>query len=159
MKVLEANGKSMDLLIEFFDKLDKLQNQVTTLWNATKCFCQLYSILSDEGRDACNKIVFQALLHSLGIKDVSTISCNPIANGIVECMHKTVRNILRSYIHENTQAYTLSNARKIVDAALATALYAIRTNIHSTTGYSPGALAFCRDMLLDILLVVNLIAI
>ena len=42
---------------------------------------------------------------------------------------------------------------------MATASHAIRTNIHTTTGYSPGALAFRRDMLLDIPLVVDLTAI
>ena len=102
---------------------------------------------------------FQSLLHSLGIKDVPTTSRNPTANGIVERMHKTVGDILRSYIHGNTQARTLSDAKKVVDAALATASHAIRTNIHTATGYSPGALAFRRDMLLDIPLVVDLTAI
>ena len=40
-----------------------------------------------------------------------------------------------------------------------TASYTIRTNIHSITGYSPGALAFHHDMLLNIPLVVDLIVI
>ena len=82
---------------------------------------------------------FQALLHSLSIKDVPTASCNQAANGIVECIHKTVGDILHSYIHSNNQARTLNDAKKVVDIALATALYAIQTNIHSATGYLPGA--------------------
>ena len=57
VKILEANSESTELLIKSFDKLDKLWNQVTTLSNAAEHFCQLYSILSDEARDAHNKIV------------------------------------------------------------------------------------------------------
>ena len=102
---------------------------------------------------------FQSLLHQLGIKDVPTTSRNPASNGIVERMHNTVGDILRTYINGNEQARTLSDAKAIVDQALATASHAIRTNIHTTTGYSPGALAFRRDMLLDIPLVVDLTAI
>ena len=57
MKVLEADGESMELLMESYDKLDELQNRVTTPWNAAKRFCQLCSILSDEARNAYNEIV------------------------------------------------------------------------------------------------------
>ena len=102
---------------------------------------------------------FQALLYSLGIKDVPTTSYNPTANGIVERIHKTAGDILRSYIYGNAQVHTLRDAITIVDAALATASYTIQTNIYSATGYSPGTLAFSYNMLLDIPLVVNSTAI
>ena len=45
----------------------------------------------------------------------------------------------------------------MIDSALATASHAIRTNTSQATGYSPGALAFHRDMLLDVPLVINLL--
>ena len=68
---------------------------------------------------------FQALLYSLGIKDVPTASRNPAANGIIERMLKTAGDILRLYIHGNDQARALNDARKVVDAALSTASHAI----------------------------------
>jgi len=94
-----------------------------------------------------------------GIKDVPTTSRNPTANGIVERMHKSVADSLRTYIHGNTQARTLKDAQNVVDEALATAAHAVRANVHTTTGHSPGSLAFRRDMLLDIPLIVDLTAI
>ena len=54
---------------------------------------------------------------------------------------------------------TLADARVLVDSALATASHAVRTNVSQTTGYSPGALAFHRDMLLDVPIVADLLAI
>ena len=45
----------------------------------------------------------------------------------------------------------------LIDSALATASHAVRTNISQATGYSPGSVAFHRDMLLDVPLVINLL--
>ena len=45
----------------------------------------------------------------------------------------------------------------LIDSALATSSHAVRTNISQVTGYSPGALAFHRDMLLDVPLVIDLL--
>ena len=47
----------------------------------------------------------------------------------------------------------------IIDQALASALHAICTNIHQGTGYALGALAFHRDMLLNVSLLVNMLEI
>ena len=45
----------------------------------------------------------------------------------------------------------------MVDSALATASHAVRANVHTVSEYSPGALAFHRDMLLDVPIVVDLV--
>ena len=44
----------------------------------------------------------------------------------------------------------------MIDSALATKSHALRTNVSQVTGYSPGALAFHRDMLLDMPLIIAL---
>ena len=98
---------------------------------------------------------FQKQLADFGIRDVPTTSRNPNANGICERMHQTVGNVLRTLIHE-APPRTLGDAKLTIDKALATASHAIRTNISQVTGHSPGALAFHRDMLLDIPLLVDL---
>jgi len=101
---------------------------------------------------------FQQLLADFGIKDVPTTSRNPASNGICERMHQTVGNVIRTLVHEN-KPRTLKHAQIIIDQALATASHAVRTNVNQATGYSPGALAFHRDMLLNVPLVVDLMAV
>ena len=93
---------------------------------------------------------FQKLLTDFGMKDVPTTSHNPASNGICGRMHLTVGNVLRKFIQ------ILSNAKAIIDSALATTCrlhtsHVLRTNVSQLKGYSPGALAFHKDMLLDIL--------
>ena len=88
------------------------------------------------------------MLTDFGIKDVPTTSCNPASNGICERMHLTVGNVLRTLIHSEPPR-TLGDAKTMIDSALATTSHALRTNVSQVTGYSPGALAFHRDMLLD----------
>ncbi len=101
---------------------------------------------------------FQAQLYDFGIRDVPTTSRNPASNGICERMHGTVGNMLRTKIHTHPPR-TLGDAKALVDEALASASHGIRTNVSQVTGYSPGALAFHRDMLLDVPLIADLTAI
>ena len=49
----------------------------------------------------------------------------------------------------------MTQAKDIIDQALATAMHAMRTTIATTLGSTPGALAFSRDMFLNIPLVAN----
>ena len=99
---------------------------------------------------------FQQLLADFGIKDVPTTSRNPASNGICERMHQTVGTVIRTLVLEN-QPRTLKHAQVVIDQALASASHAIRANVNQATGYAPGALAFRRDMLLNIPLVVDLL--
>ena len=50
---------------------------------------------------------------------------------------------------------TLTDAKILIDSALTTASHAVRTNVSQVTGYSPGALAFHRDVLLEAPLCIN----
>ena len=99
---------------------------------------------------------FKKTFSDFGIKDVPTTSRNPAANGACEQMHQTVANVLRTLVH-TVPPRTLNDAKGMVDGALATALHAIRANVSTVSGYSPGALAFHRDMLLDVPIVVDLV--
>ena len=53
----------------------------------------------------------------------------------------------------------MDNARDIIDDALATAMHAMRTNVTSALGSSPGALVFGRDMFLNVPLVADWVTI
>jgi transposase InsO family protein len=97
---------------------------------------------------------FQQLLEALGIKDVPTTSHNPTANAICERMHQTVGNILRTIL-QTDPPHTVTEARALVDSALATAMHAMSASISTTLGGSPGSLVFSRDMFLNIPLIAD----
>ena len=93
---------------------------------------------------------FQDHMERRGVKTVQTTSHNPTANGICERMHLTVQQLIRIYTNLHPPK-TLEQARQIVDKALAAASHAMRINVTRALGHnSPGALAFGRDMLLDV---------
>ena len=75
---------------------------------------------------------FQKLSANFGIKDVPTTSRSPTSNGMCEHMHLTVGNVLRTLIHSNPPR-TLTDAKMVIDSALATASHAIRTNTSQVT--------------------------
>ncbi len=49
----------------------------------------------------------------------------------------------------------MTQARNIIDDALATAMHAMQTTIATTLGSTPGALAFAQDMFLNVLLIAD----
>jgi hypothetical protein len=69
-------------------------------------------------------------------------------------MHPKVNNVLRTLVHTNPSCNT-TQARCIIDDALATAMHAMRTTIATTLGSTPGALAFDRDMFLNVPLIAD----
>ncbi len=99
---------------------------------------------------------FQKLISDFGIKDKPTTSQNPASNGICERMHQQIGNVLRIRVHEYPPR-TLGDAQALVDEQLAVASHSIRSNMSEATGYSPGALAFHRDMFLDMPYVADLL--
>lgn len=101
---------------------------------------------------------FGRLLYAFGISDVSTSSYTPTANSICERMHREVGSLLRTLVHTDSPR-TLADAKCLVDSALATAMHSLRTNVSASTGNAPGALAFHRDMLIDVPLQADLRAI
>ena len=56
-------------------------------------------------------------------------------------MHQTVTNVLRTLVHTNLLR-NMTQARDIIDDALATAMHAMQTTVATTLGSTPGALAF-----------------
>ncbi len=81
------------------------------------------------------------LLEIFNIKDVCSTSKNPQSNAIYDRMHQTVNNVLRALVHTNPP-HNMTQARDIIDDALAIAMHAMQTTIATTLGSTPGALAF-----------------
>jgi hypothetical protein len=84
---------------------------------------------------------FQWQLEFFSIKNVCSTSKNPQSNAIFERMHQTVTNMLRTLVHTNPPQ-NMTQARDIIDDALATAMHPMQTTAATTLGSMPGALAF-----------------
>ncbi len=69
-------------------------------------------------------------------------------------MHQTVNNVLRTLVHNNPPG-NRTQARDIIDDALATAMHAIQTTVATTLGSTPGAFAFAQDMFLNVPLIAD----
>ncbi len=74
------------------------------------------------------------------------------SNAICERMHQTVNNVLRTLVQTDPPR-NMTQARDIIDNALATAMHAMQTTIGTTLGSIPGALAFAQDKFLDMPLI------
>ena len=92
---------------------------------------------------------FQRVLNRHNIQKSPTGVKNPQANSIVERLHQSIANSLRilSYAHPPRSQAEVDD---IINTSLQTASYAAKAAIHSTMKLSPGAMAFSRDMLLNI---------
>jgi hypothetical protein len=82
---------------------------------------------------------FQWLLEIFSIKDVCSTSKNPQSNAICERVHQNVNNVLRILVHTNPPC-DMTQARDIIDDAIATAMHSMQTTIATTLGNAPGAL-------------------
>ncbi len=69
-------------------------------------------------------------------------------------MHQTVANVLHTLMHSNLP-HNITQAQDIVDQALALTMHAMHTMVATILGSTPGALAFSRDMFLNITLIAD----
>ncbi len=69
---------------------------------------------------------FQWLLEIFSIKDVCSSSKNQQFSVICERMHQTVNNVIRTLVH-TYPSQNMTQARDIIDDALATAMHAMQT--------------------------------
>jgi hypothetical protein len=79
---------------------------------------------------------------------------NPQSNAICERMHQTVNYVLRTLVHTNPPQ-NMTQARDIIDDALAPAMHAMQITVATTLGSTLGALTFAQDMFLNVLLIAD----
>ena len=111
-------------------------------------------IIYDQGSEFLGE-GFQRIIERHRIHPHPTSVKAPTANGICERLHQTVSNVLRPLISMHPPQ-NIDEAGLIVDSALQTASFSARAAIHSTMGVTPGAVAFSRDMLLNIPFIADL---
>ena len=88
---------------------------------------------------------FRSMLTDYGIRKKPISTRNPQANSIVERVHQTIGDILRS-MELNDQKLTKDSWKGI----LAATAFAVRSTVHTTLQATPGQLVFGRDMMLPI---------
>jgi hypothetical protein len=89
---------------------------------------------------------FQKMLNDYGVKKKPITTRNPQANAIVERVHQTIGNIIRTFeLHDN-----YLDEDDPWKGILAATAFAIRATYHTTLQKSPGQLVFGRDMIFNV---------
>ena len=101
---------------------------------------------------------FRRMLRQCGIDPIPISVKNPQANAVCERMRQTVANVIRTFLYAHPPQ-NLHSAEQIVDEALAVAMHATRCAMSESLGTTPGAMAFNRDMFLNLPLIADLVAI
>lgn len=94
------------------------------------------TILTDQGKEFTNQII-EKLYNINGIEHRITSSYNPRCNGLTERFNQTLINSLRKHSEEHPERW---------DEWIPFVLWAYRSRIHSSTGYSPYELLFGKKM-------------
>ncbi len=84
---------------------------------------------------------FNGYWESLALRTYAQPAKKSQSNVICERMHQTINNVLRTLVHTNPPR-NKTQARDIIDDALATAMHAMQTTVATTLGSTQGALAF-----------------
>ena len=100
----------------------------------------------DRGSEFIGKDFRNMIKNDYGIKQKPITVRNPQANAIVERVHQTIGNIIRTFeLQEN-----YLDEDDPWSGILSAVAFAIRATYHTTTQKSPGQLVFGRDMILNI---------
>ena len=105
-------------------------------------------IVFDRGTEFMDE--FSKMCHNdYGLKRKPITTRNPQSNAIIECIHQTIGNIIRTFDVSNI----VNNDPRL--GILAATMFAVRTTYHTTLQASPMQLVFGRDAILNIKHVAN----
>lgn len=97
------------------------------------------------------KQVFNEMRVNYSMKKKASLAYNPQSNGIIECVHQVLGDMLRTFELEERELNDNDPWSEFVSATG----YAIRCTYHTTLEASPAQLVFGRNMLLPIKLEAN----
>ena len=86
------------------------------------------------------------MLEKNNLQSVPTTIKNPQSNAIVERMHQTINTMIAISTQENPPR-SVEEGSHLIHRKCAAAQYAVHATVHSRLHYSPGELAFGRNML------------
>jgi transposase InsO family protein len=92
------------------------------------------------------KNVFEELVNNYGIKKINSTPFNPQSNGIIESIHLTLNDSLRTAEIDGREM----DEKDPWGPFSPSAAYSIRSTFHTTLKATPGQLVFGRDMVLPI---------
>jgi len=92
------------------------------------------------------KAEFQELCENMGLKRKPSGAWNPQSNSVLERIHQVVKDCLLSFNLEQRDLHEKDPFEEFTTKAV----YAIRSAIHTTLGYSPAQLAFGWDMFMPV---------
>ena len=85
------------------------------------------------------------ITNAYGIMVKPITSRNPQANVILERLHQTISNILRTFKEQNM----VLDDENLWDGILAFTMFALRATVHTTTPYTPAQLIFERNSIIN----------
>jgi transposase InsO family protein len=108
-------------------------------------------LIFDRGSEFMGHEFKQMITEDYGIKQKPITVRNPQANAIIERVHQTIGNMIRTF---NLEENLLDNDDPWSGILSATA-FAVRSTYHTTLRATPGQLVFGRDMILNIQHIAN----
>jgi transposase InsO family protein len=123
-------------------RADYVSNQVELAWLTR--YPLPNKIIVDRGNEFLAE--FRTLIdedYGIELKHITTR--NPQANAILERVHQTIGNIIRTM---NIQQMVLDDENPW-DGILASTMFALRATVHTTTQFTPTQLVFGRDAILN----------
>ena len=128
-EIVATDSKDSQLISELFD-------------NEWLCrYPRPVRVIHDNGSEFIG-VEFQEMLSSYGIQAAPTSVKNPRGNSIVERMHLTAGDMLR------TSEFDGNNWKYELNRTLQAVAWAIRSTVSTVTDYTPGQLVFSRDMIM-----------
>jgi hypothetical protein len=143
LKTITVNGKESSIIEEIFNKTsERIAQLVNKLWLSRYPRCRY--IIYDNGSEF--KLHFEYLCETYGIQRKPTTIENPQANGILECLHQVLAQMLHTDELDMAETVTPDD----VDSFLNNAAWTIHSTYHTVLKASPGTAIFGRNMLFDI---------
>jgi hypothetical protein len=143
VKSITFNGKESSIVEEIFDKTsERIGRLVNKTWLSRYPRCCY--IIYNNGSEF--KFHFEYLCETYGIQHKPTRIKNPLAIGILECLHQVLGQMLRTAELDMAETVTPDD----VDVFLDNAAWAIHFTYHTVLKASPGTAIFGRDILFDI---------
>jgi hypothetical protein len=148
VKSITVNGKESSIVEEIFDNTSEhIAQLVNKTWLSRYPRCCY--IIYDNGIKF--KLHFEYLCETYGIQRKPTRIKNPQANGILECLHQVLGQMLCTTELDMAETITPDD----VDVFLNNTAWAICSTYHTVLKASPGAAIFGRDMLFNIPFIAN----
>lgn len=95
-------------------------------------------LITDQGTNFVSKL-FKEVCNLLNIEKIQTTAYHPQSNGVIERSHRVFKDMLSHYISQSQQDW---------DEWIPYVLLAYRSQVHSSTGYTPFFLLHGRDIVL-----------